>query len=93
MNGDYDNDNDAAADDKIIIIIIPAGLLCRFNTMEIERHARDAFQYTTKRTVYKTAEPRHKEKAEEEEQKKRKMVIKLMVMKCKVSSRTLASSG
>ena len=86
MNGDDDDDyddNNNRANHR-------GELLYRLNTMQTERHARDAFQYTTKRTVYESAEPRHEEE-EEEKQRKRKM-IKLMVMKCKVSFRKLASS-
>ena len=66
-------------------------LLYRLNTMQTVRHARDAFQYTSKRTVHERAEPRHEKEEEEEKQNKRKM-IKLMVTKCRVSFRKLASS-
>jgi hypothetical protein len=47
MNGDdddnYNNNNNTANHRE--------ELLYRLNTMKTERHARDAFQYTTKRRV------------------------------------------
>jgi len=89
MSGDDDDDDDNNNNNKNRANH-RRELLYRLNTMQTERHARDAFHYTSKRTVYERAESRHEEE-EEEKQKKRKM-IKLMVMKCRVSFRKLASS-
>jgi len=92
MNGDDGDDDDDNNNNRANH---RGELLYRLNTMQTDRHARDAFQYTRKHTVYERAEPRHEEEGEEEEeeekQRKRKM-IKLMVMKCKVSFRKLVSS-
>ena len=48
MNGDDDDDNYNNNNHKANH---RGEMLYRLNTMKTERHARDAFQYTTKHTV------------------------------------------